>query len=147
MRKVNLVFIVSFIVLISSSLLFYILYFNNKDNKFFLSRMEKVKTKAPTYKNLFNDIDNDPHGYNNFEISREQCLACHELGMKIDRKNQKIETGNLVYTSGSDGIFFPGIPIGKVKIIDQKFYVEFFSDLSQLYFINVITSNPTGGGR
>ena len=57
-------------------------------------------------------------------------------------KNHQLEAGNLVYTSGTDGIFFPGIPIGRIELIEEKFNVEFFSDLSQLYLINVITSEP-----
>ena len=38
------------------------------------------------------------------------------------------------------GIFFSGIPIGRVELIEEKFHVKFFSDLNQLYLINVITS-------
>ena len=60
-------------------------------------------------------------------------------------KNHQLEVGNLVYTSGTGGIFFPGIPIGRVELIEEKFHVEFFSDLSQLYLINVITSEPMKG--
>ena len=52
-------------------------------------------------------------------------------------KNQKLENDNIVYTSGSDGIFSAGIPIGKVKLFEKKYRVEFFSDLSQINFINV----------
>jgi rod shape-determining protein MreC len=58
-------------------------------------------------------------------------------------KNHQLEIGNLVYTSGTDGIFFPGMPIGRVELIEDKFRVKFFSDLSQLYLVNVITSIPT----
>ena len=57
-------------------------------------------------------------------------------------KNHQLEVGNLVYTSGTDGIFFPGIPIGRVELIEEKFHVKFFSDLNQLYLVNVITSEP-----
>ena len=60
-------------------------------------------------------------------------------------KNHQLEVGNMVYTSGTGGIFFEGIPIGRVELIEEKFYVKFFSDLSQLYFINVITSEPMKG--
>ena len=59
-------------------------------------------------------------------------------------KNHQLEVGNLVYTSGTDGIFFPGIPIGRVELIEKKFHTKFFSDLSQLYLVNVITSKPIG---
>ena len=58
-------------------------------------------------------------------------------------KNHQLEVGNLVYTSGTGGIFFPGIPIGRIELIEEKFHVKFFSDLSQLYLINVIISEPT----
>ena len=60
-------------------------------------------------------------------------------------KNHQLEVGNLVYTSGTGGIFFSGIPIGRVELADEKFHVKFFSDLSQLYLINVITSEPMRG--
>ena len=60
-------------------------------------------------------------------------------------KNHQLEVGNLVYTSGTGGIFFPGIPIGRIELIEEKFHVKFFSDLSQLYLINVIISEPMGG--
>ena len=58
-------------------------------------------------------------------------------------KNHQLEVGNLVFTSGTGGIFFSGIPIGRVELVDEKFHVKFFSDLSQLYLINVIISEPT----
>ena len=60
-------------------------------------------------------------------------------------KNHQLEVGNLVYTSGTAGIFFPGIPIGRIELIEEKFHVKFFSDLNQLYLINVITSEPMKG--
>ena len=31
-------------------------------------------------------------------------------------KNHQVQSGNKVYTSGKEGIFAPGIPIGEVKI-------------------------------
>ncbi len=52
-------------------------------------------------------------------------------------KNQKLENDNIVYTSGSDGIFSACIPIGKIKLFEKKYRVEFFSDLSQINFIKV----------
>ena len=59
-------------------------------------------------------------------------------------RNHQLEVGSLVYTSGTGGIFFPGIPIGRVELIEKKFHIKFFSDLSQLYLVNVITSKPIG---
>ena len=60
-------------------------------------------------------------------------------------KNHHLEVGNQVYTSGTGGIFFPGIPIGRIELIEEQLYVKFFSDLNQLYLINVITSQPMKG--
>ena len=52
-------------------------------------------------------------------------------------KNHKIQSGNKVYTSGKEGIFAPGIPIGKVRMDDEKVFVSLFSDISQVMFINI----------
>jgi len=60
-------------------------------------------------------------------------------------KNHQLEVGNLVYTSGTGGIFFSGIPIGRIELIEEKLRVKFFSDLNQLYLINVIISDPMKG--
>jgi len=62
-------------------------------------------------------------------------------------KNHQLEVGNLVYTSGTGGIFFPGIPIGRIGLIKEEFQVKFFSDLSQLYLVNVIISEPIAGAQ
>ena len=52
-------------------------------------------------------------------------------------ENNKIEEGNKVYTSGKEGIFNPGIPIGEVEYDADKVNVSLFSDLSQITFVNV----------
>ena len=44
-----------------------------------------------------------------------------------------------IYTSGVAGIFKPGIPIGKLKVNNKEILVEFFSDLSQLDFVKILT--------
>ena len=52
-----------------------------------------------------------------------------------DKFNEK----SIVYTSGTGAIFQSGIPIGKLKInkndTKSKFYVEFYSDFSQLKYV------------
>ena len=55
-------------------------------------------------------------------------------------KLSTIEEENIVFTSGSDGVFDDGIPIGKITEIEEKFYVEFFSDLNQINFVTVINN-------
>jgi rod shape-determining protein MreC len=59
-------------------------------------------------------------------------------------KNHQLEVGSVVYTSGTGGVFFSGIPIGRVELVGKKFHVKFFSDLNQLYLVNVITSKLIG---
>ena len=50
--------------------------------------------------------------------------------------NKKIIKDQVIYTSGSGGIFKAGIPVGKT-IDDEK--VEFFSKLSQLSFVKLVS--------
>ena len=52
-------------------------------------------------------------------------------------QNHKVQSGNKVYTSGKEGIFTPGIPIGEVKKSTEKFFVSLFSDISQIMFVNI----------
>ena len=52
-------------------------------------------------------------------------------------QNHEVQSGNKVYTSGKEGIFTPGIPIGEVKKSTKKFFVSLFSDISQIMFVNV----------
>ncbi len=42
-----------------------------------------------------------------------------------------------VFTSGKDGLFIPGIPIGKTEIADSGMRVKLFSDPNQLSFVTV----------
>tara|TARA_Y100000590_G_scaffold372330_1_gene435343 strand:+ start:1767 stop:2606 length:840 start_codon:yes stop_codon:yes gene_type:complete len=52
-------------------------------------------------------------------------------------KNHLVKDDDKVYTSGKEGIFSPGIPIGKVKMEKEKITVLLFSDLDQINFVNV----------
>ena len=52
-------------------------------------------------------------------------------------ENNKIEEGNKVYTSGKEGIFNPGIPIGEVEYDENQINVSLFSDLNQITFVNI----------
>ena len=52
-------------------------------------------------------------------------------------KKHKVQPGNKIYTSGKEGIFSPGIPIGKVRMVDEKIFVSLFSDISQITFVNI----------
>jgi rod shape-determining protein MreC len=50
----------------------------------------------------------------------------------------KLSDKNLVFTSGKDGIFFEGIPVGNVIFEDNKIKVKLFSDPKQVSFVNVV---------
>ena len=52
-------------------------------------------------------------------------------------ENHTVQSGNKVYTSGKEGIFSPGIPIGEVSVDDKKILVSLFSDLTQIMFVNI----------
>ena len=53
--------------------------------------------------------------------------------------DNKFNEKSIVYTSGTGAIFKSGIPIGKLQLNDNettdKFYVEFYSDFSQLKYV------------
>ena len=53
----------------------------------------------------------------------------------------KVKSQSVVFTSGSGGIFKAGIPIGKTKNHKDKIsvQVDFFSDLSQITFVKLIS--------
>ena len=101
MYKTNIIFIVSFILLITSSLLFFNWYFVDKqnfvnkekkynDNKYFQSKSQRMVAKysseAPALISLYN-TKNDPH--EKF-ISAGQCLICHKMGAEINRNNLNV---------------------------------------------------------
>ncbi len=52
-------------------------------------------------------------------------------------ENSLVENGNKIFTSGKEGIFSPGIPIGEIKIIEKKVTVDLFSDLTQIGYVNI----------
>jgi rod shape-determining protein MreC len=59
------------------------------------------------------------------------------LSLEYLPENHNIKDGDKVYTSGKEGIFSPGIPVGVVKIEKNIVTVSLFSDLSQITFVNV----------
>ena len=65
------------------------------------------------------------------------CRGKNEPTLEYLPKNHNIKDGDKIYTSGKEGIFSPGIPIGKAKIEDDSIKVSLFSDLNQISFINV----------
>ena len=52
-------------------------------------------------------------------------------------EDHTVQEKNKVYTSGKEGIFASGIPVGEVKINNGNIVVSLFSDLSQITFVNI----------
>ncbi len=111
------------------------------DGPYFVGRITEVNYLSSRAL-LINDLNSkisvviEPLGYQAIMSGNGEKTAL----LEFLPKNHQLEVGGLVYTSGTDGIFFPGIPIGRVELIEKKFHIKFFSDLSQLYLVNVITS-------
>ena len=91
---------------------------------------------------LINDLNSkipvkiQPSGENAIMSGEGNNLASLDFLPKLST----IEEENIVFTSGSDGVFDDGISIGKITEIEEKFYVEFFSDLNQMNFVTVINN-------
>jgi rod shape-determining protein MreC len=59
------------------------------------------------------------------------------------KENYPLENKSIVYTSGSGGLFKPGIPIGVLNSleIEDKSIINFFSNFSQLEFVEIQSFN------
>jgi rod shape-determining protein MreC len=75
----------------------------------------------------------EPSGYHAILNGRGQA----EATLEYLPKEHNIKEGDIVYTSGKGRIFSPGIPVGKVTIIDNAPSVLLFSDLNQITFVNI----------
>ena len=53
------------------------------------------------------------------------------------------DDNNAVYTSGKDGVLFPGISIGKATLESERVKVKLFSDPSQIFLVNVVLDKET----
>jgi len=52
-------------------------------------------------------------------------------------ENHQIQNGDKIYTSGKEGIFAPGIPIGEAKIEKDIIEVQLHSELNEITFVNI----------
>ena len=60
--------------------------------------------------------------------------------IQYTQQDFNFQESDIVYTSGSGGIFKSGIPIGKIKIDNNKnIKVKFFSNLSQITFVKLVS--------
>ena len=56
------------------------------------------------------------------------------------------EKENVVFTSGKDGVLFPGIAIGKIVLQDNKKFVELFADPDQINVVSVALKQQEDSG-
>ena len=61
--------------------------------------------------------------------------------IQYTRQQELIEENAIVFTSGAGGLFKSGIPIGKIfkDSSNNKTFVSFFSDFSQLRYVKIIS--------
>ena len=53
---------------------------------------------------------------------------------------------NLIFTSGKDGVLFPGIPVGRAVFESNRVFVKLFSDPDQISFVSVALERPEDVG-
>ena len=58
--------------------------------------------------------------------------------IKYQKEKLLISNESIVYSSGLGGILKAGIPIGKIKINNQKINVKFFKDFNQISFVKIL---------
>ena len=56
------------------------------------------------------------------------------------------EKESIVFTSGKDGVLFPGIAIGKVVLNDNKKLVKLFADPDQISVVSVALDQQEDSG-
>ena len=54
-----------------------------------------------------------------------------------DNLAKYIEDQSIAYTSGTGSIFKSGIPVGRVSVLENRFYINFYSDFEQLKYVFV----------
>ena len=112
------------------------------DGKYFIGRIVDVNFFSSRVL-LITDLNSkipvliEPSGYHAILSGR----GTNEPTLEYLPKNHKVQSGDKVYTSGKEGIFVPGIPIGKVRVDDEKIFTSLFSNISQIMFININLGN------
>ena len=108
------------------------------DGKYFIGRIVDVNFFSSRVL-LVTDLNSkiavlvEPSGHHAILSGRGK----NELTLEYLPKDHKVQSGNKVYTSGKEGIFSPGIPIGEVRVGTEKIFVSLFSDISQIMFVNI----------
>ena len=74
-------------------------------------------------------------------------LGSNDGVIQYSKKESIIDNNSIIYTSGVGSLFKAGIPIGKIKKNNEKSLdgkVKFFSDFSQLKFVEILSFEKKG---
>tara|TARA_B100001996_G_scaffold98484_1_gene73745 strand:+ start:1420 stop:2256 length:837 start_codon:yes stop_codon:yes gene_type:complete len=77
-----------------------------------------------------------PNNYQSIMMGKSNDLP----SLQFLPKDNKLISGEKIYTSGKDGVIHSGIPVGKVFIEGDEYKVKLFSDSTQVDFVNIIKS-------
>ena len=90
--------------------------------------------KHTDWQTLYHNTSSSPKG------SQAILSGQGEDKPKLEYLPEKFELSdkNLVFTSGKDGIFFEGIPVGNAISEGNKIKVKLFSDPNQMSFVKVV---------
>jgi len=58
--------------------------------------------------------------------------------IEYSKEKLDLENGSIAFTSGAGDLFKPGIPVGEIIIEDGKYRIKFFSDFSQIKYVNIL---------
>ncbi|MBT4989409.1 MAG: rod shape-determining protein MreC [Rickettsiales bacterium] len=90
---------------------------------------------------LYNDPNSRISVYSS--KSRERAIMYGDYNnlpyLEYLKKNHSLEVGEVMYTSGDGGVFFPDIPVGIVVKLGSQYLVQPFVSLQRLDFVSVIT--------
>ena len=53
-------------------------------------------------------------------------------------ENHAVKNKDKIYTSGKEGIFLPGLPIGEIKVEKNIVTADLLSDLNQITYVNIM---------
>lgn len=90
---------------------------------------------------LYNDPNSRISVYSS--VSRERAIMFGDYNnlpyLEYLKKNHSLQAGELLYTSGDGGVFYPDIPVGVVVEEDGRFFVKPFVSFQNIDFVSVIT--------
>ena len=132
---------------------------NIYDKKYLVGRVIEVNYKSSRVL-LLSDLNSSvpvsiiPGNIQAIIVGNGKSLG--EIKYIKDNLIEQIQDESIVYTSGTGSIFKSGLPVGKIYIANNKFFINFFTDFDQLKYVfveiqqkslNDSESNPENGSN